>query len=110
MIEGYSVNLCPVIEIKDLERAMLSLPTRDKVNKDTKSDTFTVFLDGNEEKFVLFDWDEKANKWKVRNRIVIDIGVNLRSFCDKCNSVREYVVNLQVTKKKCKVCGTVTDI
>lgn len=36
MIENYSKNLCPVIEIEDLQRAYLYLPDRVKVNAETK--------------------------------------------------------------------------
>ena len=49
MIENYSKNLCPVIEIEDLQRAYLYLPDRVKVNTETKSDTHIVLLDGDED-------------------------------------------------------------
>lgn len=115
MIEDYSYNGCPVIELKDLERAKLSLPRRDTVNKLTKSDTFTVVLDGNEETFVMFDWDEKINKWRLRNRLVIDLNITPNYRCKDCWEKRalsetEHTVNLEVTRKKCNVCGIVTNI
>lgn len=121
MINDYSHNGCPVIEIADFERAKLSLPNRATVNSKTKSDTFTVFLDGNEEKFIMFDWDEKANRWRLRNRLVVDVGINPRYCCEVCTDKNkisgkfnpiytDHVVNLEVTKKKCKVCNTVSDI
>lgn len=126
MIEDYSHNLCPVIEIADFERAKLSLPSRERVNKETKSDTFTVFLDGNEEKFVMFDWDQTANRWRLRNRLVVDVNITPQYICKICTStnqttngsitltgipkITEHTVNLQVTKKRCNVCKTVSDI
>jgi hypothetical protein len=119
MIENYSYNGCPVIEIADFERAKLSLPNRKTVNNKTKSDTFTVFLDGNEEKFVMFDWDEKANRWRLRNRLVVDVNVTPKYHCSECSEriyfgkkamITDHIVNLEVTKKKCKVCNTVSDI
>lgn len=115
MIEDYSHGFCPVIEIKDFERAKLSLPTRKIVNDTTKSDTFTVFLDGDEEKFVMFDWDVKADKWRLRNRLVVDVNISPKYRCKGCWEKRalsetEHIVNKEVTKKKCKICQTVSDI
>jgi hypothetical protein len=109
MIEEYSYNACPVIEEVDLKRAILALPKREVVNVLTKSDTYSVFLDGNEEKFVTFDWDEKAKGWRLRNRLVFPIK-QPEYHCNICSKVTEHIINKDVTRKKCKICSTVTDI
>lgn len=126
MIEDYSHNACPVIEIADFERAKLSLPTREQVNKQTNSDTISIFLDGREDKFVTFDWDVHSNRWRLRNRLVVDVNITPQYVCKVCSEkhtvtsgnttvyglpkVTDHVVNKEVTKKKCKVCNTVSDI
>jgi hypothetical protein len=120
MIKDYSKNACPVIELHDLQRAILRLPNRLKVNQDTKSDTYVVTFDGDEEKFIMFDWDDKANQWRLRNKIVFKVNDGIKwyfcSVCSKESSAKgifkdtEHIINKDVTKKKCKICGTITNI
>lgn len=111
MIENYSKNLCPVIEIEDLQRAYLYLPDRVKVNAETKSDTHIVLLDGDEDKAVIFDWDEIAEGWRLRNKIVVwPNNGEIIDDCDKCGKGVDHIVNRTVNRKKCKKCNVITDI
>ena len=85
------------------------LPTSIEVNNKTNSNTHTVFLDGSPEKFIMFDWDLKAQQWKLRNRIVFKVGIAPNYWCEPCKRTTEHIVNLEVTKKKCKICQKVSD-
>lgn len=123
MIEGYSWNACPVIEEEDLNKALLYLPTREQVNKETQSDTFIAVLSEDESNHVIFDWDEEGEGWRLRNKVVFtpNEGVIITG-CRECSKKEtlskgeftyletDHVVNKALTKKKCKTCNTVTDI
>lgn len=110
MIEDYTINACPVIELEDLIRAELYLPSREKVNAETKSDTHVVLLDGDEEKHVVFDWDEEVDGWKLRNKLIVwpNDGIILDD-CTTCGMV-DHRVNKIVNRKKCMKCNVVTDL
>ncbi|MFO0418210.1 MAG: hypothetical protein ACK53T_02275 [Planctomycetota bacterium] len=104
-------NLCPVIEIEDLQRAYLYLPSKEKVNAETKSDTHIVLLEGDEDKAVIFDWDDMAEGWRLRNKVVLwPNDGDIIDDCEKCGKGIDHIVNKIVTKKKCKKCGLITEL
>jgi hypothetical protein len=110
MIDNYSKNACPVIEAGDLRRAIMFLPNRVKVNEESKSDTHIVLLDDDEEKAVLFDWDEVAGQWRLRNKIVFKPnGGRIIRDCIECGKI-EHIVNKSVTKVKCSKCNKISNL
>lgn len=106
---GSTKNGTIIIEKDDLLKAILNLPNRAKVNNETKSDTHEVTFENGEA--VLFDWDEKCNGWRLRNRIVFPVNDGKHSiFCNTCNKVTTHIVNKIVTKYKCLTCNTIKDV
>jgi hypothetical protein len=107
---------CPIITIEQYQRAILILPSRQECNDTTRSDTFSVFLDGNEDTFVMFDWSEEGNGWRLRNKLVAKPNIAPMYECPTCKAkggahVKSiHVINKTVTKKKCLVCETVTNL
>lgn len=125
MIEDYSWGACPVIEEEDLNKALLYLPTREQVNKETNSDTFIAILDEATENHVIFDWDETGEGWRLRSKVIFTPNEGIITcFCRLCSDrativpsghvltykETEHIVNKALTKKKCKTCNTVSDI
>jgi len=107
----YIKNGCPVIDEDVFNRVILRLPSREEVNEKTKSDTHIIILDGDEDKHVIFDWDEEADGWRLRNKVIAyPNNGNITSECTTCKKVTDQIVNNDITKKKCKVCSTITPI
>lgn len=123
MIEGVTWGGCPIIEEEDLNKALLYLPTREQVNKETNSDTFIAVLNEDESNHVIFDWDEEGEGWRLRNKVVFSVNEGIITcLCKECTKQAsvfanmiifkdtEHIVNKTMTKKKCKTCNTVSDI
>lgn len=110
MIEDYTKNACPVIEEEDLDRAILFLPDLDRVTSETKSETHIVLLDGDEDKNVIFDWDDEAEGWRLRNKVIYYPNNGRVIYdCTTCGEM-EHIVNKTVTKKKCIKCNVISDL
>jgi hypothetical protein len=101
-------NGCSIIEPIELLKAVRNLPSRDKVNGETKTDTLEVVIDVENENSVLFDWDEKCNGWRLRNRIVFipNNGYHNRE-CKVCKTHTRHIINKNLDKLKCLTCNTV---
>lgn len=109
---GYKQNGSQVIEFEDLWRAMQYLPTRESVNKEGNGDTHIVYLGGDEDAAVIFDWDVKTDAWKLRNKVVFAVNEGVALYdCNKCGTVLgDHLINKVCTKKKCKKCGEITNL
>lgn len=107
----YSWNLCPVINEEDYNRAKLALKPRELINKVTKTDTQIVTFDGNEETFVMFDWDEKAGGWRLRNKLITKVyNQEVTKECKNCNKTTKQDVNNTLTKVRCKTCQEIMSL
>jgi hypothetical protein len=88
----------------DIIRSKYLLPTT--ANDD---EIVTVTLD--EVKKISFQWLKDVKGFRLLNPVVLmEVSAVADCSCTKCKKITKQVVNGTVTKIKCTVCGTITEI
>jgi len=108
---GYTWNAVPVIEVDDYWKAILYLPNIEKARIDNKCDTYIVLLDNDEDKAIMFDWDETLDGWRLRNKLVVSANDGVvTNDCVNCGKDVDHIVNKALTKLRCIKCSSIVDV